>query len=263
MQEATNISQSTPTVDELKTSILPALFADTGAISDYGAAPSGAKAIDEISNLMEGGSVGALAQRIGEIIAKLSDADPQRIARPASWLERLTGRHIERQVRYQVARQGLDELIAETEVIAQRVRDTLKSLDRLIAAHSTEAANLKIYIQAGREYLEDNPSAGVAEPGTVEFERPRDRFARKVANLATLLASLEMSASQMKLTRAQAVDMLDRFSETATVLVPVWRRHTLALIQTKNTNPAIVAEATKAHQALMRSLAKSLDGMEQ
>ena len=263
MQANNDAAKVVLTVERLKADVLPALFVDTSSISEYGGAPGGADAINEISDLMEGGSVGLLAKRIGEIVAKLADADPQRIAKPANWLEKLTGSQFERQVRYQVARKGLDELIADTEVIAQRVRDTLRKLEQMLVAHALEADSLRVYIQAGREYMDEHPEAGVTLAGTVEFERPRDRLARKLANLATLLSSLEMSETQIKLTRAQAVDMLDRFSETATLLVPVWRRHTLALIQTKNMNPAMVAEATKAHQALMRSLAKSLDGMEQ
>jgi hypothetical protein len=251
------------TVDKLKSEVLPTILANAAAIGEYGSTSGGAASINAFSDLMESGAVSTLAARIGEIVKKLSDADPERIAKPATWLEKMTGRQVERQVRYQVARKSLDELIADTEGIAQRVRDTLRTLDQMLAAHVEEASNLRAYIQAGREYLEENPDAGKVAAGAVEFDRPRERFARKLANLATLLTSNEMSVTQMKLTRAQAVDMLDRFSETVSVLVPVWRRHTLALITTKNMNPAMLSEASKAHQALMRSLAKSLDGIEQ
>ncbi|WP_322075520.1 toxic anion resistance protein [Burkholderia cenocepacia] len=251
------------TVEALKRDVLPALFADAAAIGEYGATAAGSAAINEFSNLMERGSVSALAGRIGEIVAKLGDADPQRIAQPPTWIEKLTGHRLERQVRYQVARKALDELLTNAEGVAQSVRDTVRSLDNLLASHDAEARNLRAYIQAGREFLDENPEVGQVQAGALEFDRPRERLARKLANLATLLSSHEMSITQMKLTRAQAVDMLDRFSETSTVLVPVWRQHTLALIQTKNMNPAMVSAATKAHQALMRSLAKSLEGIEQ
>ncbi|MDR8092959.1 toxic anion resistance protein [Burkholderia gladioli] len=250
-------------VEELKTTVLPALFASTGDLSSYGAASSGADSLTKISDLMESGAVSALAAKIQEIVAKLADADPRRIAKPATWFERITGMQVERRVRYEFARRDLDDLLSESEVHAQRVRDTVHALDQMIQGHAVETSNLKAYIQAGREYLDENPEAGAIQSGAVEFERTRDRFARKLANLATLLTSLEMSAAQMKLARAQAVDMLDRFSETATILVPIWRRHTLALIQTKHMSPAMVAEAANAHQALIRSLTKSLDGMEQ
>ena len=107
------------------------------------------------------------------------------------------------------------------------MRDTLKVVDQTLSTHEAETARLDYLIRAGHEYLDENPAAGVAAARQMEFDKPRERFARKLANLATLRASHAMSAMQMKLTRAQAVDMLDRFSETTSVLVPVWRQHTL------------------------------------
>ena len=67
----------------------------------------------------------------------------------------------------------------------------------------------------------------------------------------------------MKLTRAQAIDMLDRVNETVDVLVPVWRQHSLTLITTKHMSPSLVAEASRAHKALMASLSSSLEGITQ
>lgn len=247
---------------ELKATTLPALFSgDTSAIGEYGGTSSAA-ALNDFSNLMESGSVSILADRISGIVAKLSEADPQRIAKPANWLERITGSAIERQAKYTSARRSLDKQIADTQAVAETVRKTVAALNQLIADHANEAQKLRTYIQAGREFLEENPDAGQVIGTDMDFDRPRERFARKLANLATLLSSHEMSVMQMKLTRASAVDMLDRFSETVMVLVPVWRQHTLSLLSTKHMDQQMVAEAAKAHQALMRSLTKSLEGIE-
>jgi len=249
-------------VEVLKQEVIPAVFSNPTSIGAYGLGEANADALRSFSDLMEAGAVTALAVKIGEVVAKLTDADPQKIAHKPTWYERLLGHSIERQVRYQVARKALDDLLSEAEGVAQRVRDTLRSLDGLLVSYEDEARRLRASIQAGREFLDENPGAGVAADGELAFDRPRERFARKLANLATLLSSHEMSVTQMKLTRAQAVDMLDRFGETANVLVPVWRQHTLALITTKHMSPAMVSEATKAHHALMRSLSKSLEGIE-
>ncbi|MDP5168574.1 toxic anion resistance protein [Pseudomonas syringae] len=252
----------TVTVAELKTDTLPRLFAgDASSIGGYGGGAS-ALALNDFSNLMESSPVTALADCISGIVASLSEADPQRIAKPVSWLERFTGSAIERQAKYIAARKSLDKQIADTEAVAQRVRDTVSALTRMIEGHAEEAQNLKTYIKAGREFLDENPDAGRVLEGDMEFDRPRERFARKLANLATLLSSHEMSVMQMKLTRASAVDMLDRFSETASVLVPVWRQHTLSLLTTKHMDQRMLAEATKAHEALMRSLSQSLEGID-
>lgn len=250
------------TLTELKEKVLPALFRDPSKLGEYGAGEASSEAMNEYSNLLESGAVGVLAGMISEIVGKLGDADPKRVAQKPTWLDRLLGREVERQVRYQVARKALDELLKETQGVAQRVRDTLSKLDGLLLSHVAEVERLRIYAQAGREFLDENPQAGLMMAGSFEFDRPRERFARKLANLATLLSSHEMSITQMRLTRAQAVDMLDRFSETVNVLVPVWRQHTLTLITTRNMNQAMAAEAIQAHHALMRSLSKSLEGID-
>lgn len=256
------MSSETISIGALKSQTLPALFRDPTAIGEYGAVETNAGALDEFSTLMERGAVTALAAKIGEIVSALADADPQKIAQKPNWLERVLGGGLEKTVRYQMARKSLEKLLEDAEGHAQRVRDTVRALDEMMLAHAGQAERLRICIQAGREFLDENPQAGAVASGALEFDRPRERFARKLANLATLLSSHEMSVMQMKLTRAQAVDMLDRFSETASVLVPVWRQHTLALITTKNMSPAMVEEATKAHKALMRSLSKSLEGID-
>lgn len=248
-------------IAEIKVRVLPELFRNPGGIGEYGRTNVDKDAMAELGDLMEGSPVSRLAAAIAEIVAKLSDADPQKIAKAPTWLERFLGRSVEAHVLYQVARKHLDSLLVDAEGTAQGVRDAIAVIDRLMKTHQAEANDLQAYIQAGREYLTENPDAGKPTAGGIEFDNPRERFARKLANLATLLSSHELSVTQMKLIKAQAVDMLDRFEETSRVLVPVWRQHTLTLTTTTNMSPAMVAEATKAHEALMRSLAQSVNDL--
>jgi len=255
------MSQEQVSVARLKEEVLPALFREPTTLGEYGAGESPADALEEFSNLLEAGAVSALAEKLGEVVAKLADADPQQLVQKSSWFGRLLGREVERQLVYQVARKTLDEVLEEAESLAQRVRDTLKALDDVLASHASEVERLRIYLQAGREFLDENPQAGVAAAGALDFDRPRERFARKLANLTTLLLSHEMSVTQLRLTRTQAVHILDRFSETESVLVPVWRQHSFALITTKTLNPTLVSEASRAHRALMQSLSKSLESI--
>lgn len=246
-------------VAHLKATVIPQLFANSTEIGRYGSDLNSSNTINELSNLMEGGSATALTKKISLILTKMSDASPERIAKQPSRLDRWLGRALERNVRFRAARATLEQLLSEAEGDAQGVRDAVQMLSRMISNHEAEVQQLATLIRAGREFLDENPEIGQPEAGSLEFDKPRERFARKLANLATLLASHELSINQMKLTRAQATDMLDRFQETVTVLVPVWRQHTLTLISTKSMNQALIAEATKAHQALMTSLAQSLN----
>ena len=249
-------------IERLKTEILPVLFVErSAAIGEYGASDSGHSAMSQLGDLLEGAPVTRLATKIQEIVARLVDADPKKIAASPSWLSRLTGAHVEVHARYQAARRDLEDLIADAEGAAQGVRDAVAVINRLIAEHDRETEFLRDHIQAGKEFLEENPTLGQPDAASMNFDNVRERFARKLANLSTLQASHDMSITQMKLTRAQAIDLLDRYEETARVLVPVWRQHTLALTTNRNMSPAMVAEATKAHEALMKSLAQSMSGI--
>lgn len=255
------MSKPVLSLDDLKARILPELFANPSRLGEYGASEDSKLAIDELSKLMETGAAAALADKVAEILAKMADASPEQISKPPSFMARMFGTDVERTVKYRFARHRLEELIADAEGMAQGVQDTLHSIDRLIGVHSQDTERLRTLIQAGREFLLENPSVGAVAEGAMEFDRPRERLARKLANLGTLLASHELSINQMKLTKAQALDLLDRFNETVSVLVPVWRQHSLTLITTKHISPALVAEASQAHQALMKSLSASLDGI--
>ncbi|MFN9474196.1 protein KlaA [Acidovorax sp.] len=249
------------TIEHLKTTLIPALFADTARISEYGNSQSGSDAVKAVSDIMELGPVGALATCIREILATLKDADPRTVSKQPTWLDTLLGRSIEWQVRYQVARKSLDDQLAHAEGVAQLVQDALARIAMLQTTHAAESLRLTEHIAAGRQFLDENPLAGVVDNATLQFDNPRERFARKLANLATLLSSHEMSAMQLSLTRAQAVDILDRFRETASTLIPVWRQHTLSLTNNKNMSPEMLALATKAHTDLMKSLTISVDGL--
>ncbi len=250
------------TIDHLKTTLIPALFADNARISEYGNSQSGSDAMKAVADIMERGPVGTLATSIREILATLKQADPRSVSKQPTWLDQLLGRSIERQVLYQVARQSLDDQLAHAEGVAQLVQDALGQIEALQKEHVAEASRLTEYIAAGRQFLDENPTAGVADSAAMQFDNPRERFARKLANLATLLSSHEMSAMQLSLTRAQAVDILDRFRETASTLIPVWRQHTLSLINNKTMSPELLAHATKAHTDLMKSLTQTVDGLQ-
>ncbi|EBM5962830.1 TPA: toxic anion resistance protein [Salmonella enterica subsp. enterica serovar 16:l,v:-] len=251
-----------PTVESLREIVLPALMTDANAIGQYGDSAISSDAMDRYSHLMEKSAVSALSESISRIVNALADADPRSIAKKPSWFAKFSGSHLEKRARYQKARMNVEGLIGEGKGYMAHVYETLHALEDLMDIHVRESERLKIYIEAGRDFLRQLPDEPKPDELNVVFDKPRERFARKIANLATLLASHEMSVMQMKITRAQCIDILDRFNETVNVLVPVWRQHTLSLITTNNMDPAMVSKATQAHQALMKSLNQSLEGID-
>lgn len=248
-------------VEELKQKVLPALFAAPEAISEYGRIGSESRAQAQLARLLEGEPITRLASGIGVIVAKLTDADPRKLAAKPGFLKRFTGQAVESTVRYQLARAELETLIDQAEGAAQGVRDAHVQIRQLSASHEEEMAAIRAYIQAGREYLDEHPEAGVPTRDALAFDNPRERFARRLANLSALLASHEMSVTQMRLMQAQAIDLLDRFKETVRILVPVWRQHALAMTSSRHLNPDMVQAAVKAHEALTESLSRSMKGL--
>lgn len=257
--------QTVPTVDSLKREVIPNLFANPSQMGSYAASSEESNALNEFSRLMEQGSVSELSSAIEAIVEMLAHADPRKISQTEKswkgWLDSFMGRDVEKQIRYEQARTSLDNMLKSTASIAEGVYDTLTAIDKLISQHQQEVATLSVHIQAAREYLAElptTPATSASENDVTQFDRPKERFARKVANLAALEASHQMSLMQLKLTQAQAIDMLDRFNETTRVLVPVWRQHTMVLLSSSKMSPEMMAQANTAHEALMKSLSTSL-----
>ena len=245
-------------VEHLKREVIPKLFQDSSLIGTYGRDEQSTLVINGHSDLLEHSPVAQLTEKLSQIMAKLSDADPKAVNDKPNWVQRFTGKAVEAKARYQHARKTLENLLADAQEISKNVGRMVSKIDEMLVSSSAEEARLRTLLQAGREYLEENPRAGIPAEQEISFDKPRERFARKLTNLATLQASNELSNNQLRLARAVAIDMLDRHGETVGTLFPVWRQHTLALITSKNLQPETMAAATKAHDALKQSLAVSL-----
>lgn len=148
----------------------------------------------------------------------------------------------------------MDTLLEEADRLSERVIALVDHLEKMLLSHADESRQLAVRIAAGKIYLARNLDAGRPPEGEISFDNPRERFARRLASMAALLSSNEMSLTQMKLTRAQALDMVERFHEISSVLVPVWRQHTMALVSSLKNSPEAIAVAAKAHESLMNSL---------
>ena len=133
MKDTHNIT--VPSVDELKSTVLPGLIMDARAISHYGDSAVSSGAMDRYSSLMEKNAVTELSGTLSGIVSALVQADPQRIESNPSWLSRFTGKHLETQVRYQLACHKVEHLIDQGEVFLAHVNETLQALDDLLAIY--------------------------------------------------------------------------------------------------------------------------------
>lgn len=216
--------------------------------------------ITVLADMMEVSASAKLAQTLNDMLTLLKDADPQRVAKKPSWWHRFWGKDLEVRVMYDHARTHIDAKMAIAEQLAVQVAAIIEQLDAMEAGHNKEVQNLRIYLAAGELFLRDTPTvAHSADP--LQFDNPQDRFRRKLQNMATLYASQQMSIAQMRLAKAQAVDLLDRQKELATVLIPVWRQNILAICTHTINSPEIIGAATRAHEALVKSLSATTNGI--
>lgn len=225
------------------------------SISSYGVTSAPTDAIDELTRTIEQSPTSALAQAIQAIVEALRGADPRVVSQKRGWLTRFTGKDLEGVLRYRTARRDVDHLIRKADELAAQIGQVVDHLEQVIQRHEGETRVLRLRIKAGQQYLLQNPVPIETADDSPTVENQLERFARRLTNLTALLASHDMSLAQMKLARSNAINLLDRYMEISTVLVPVWRQNTLAIVSTEKNNPTALSDATKAHESLLISLA--------
>lgn len=233
-------------------------LASAAFISGYGGLAAVSASVDNLSATLERSPVSLLAGKIAEIVMKLQNADPRKVTKKPGWLDRVTGADLETRVAYACARKSVDTLIEEATRLTDEVTRLVADLETTLSTHADETREIRIALAAGRLHLARHPDAGAPSrsAGAVAFDNPRERFARRLTNIAALLSSYEMGAHQLELSRVAALDMIDRFHEISTVLVPVWRQQTLLLVSSRNNNPESVAAAVSAHDSLIQRLSE-------
>lgn len=216
--------------------------------------------IQRATGHLESSPVGRLASLMAEILHALDGADPRRLAKKPGFFTKLTGGHLHMAATVAVSKDALEIKISDADPVAAELEHFLANVDASIDAFRAGTMKLTAQLEAGRAYLRDNPEAGKPQE-THQFDNPRERFSRRLTNMATLVASNEMTEHQLRLSKAQALDMLDRYREIREVLLPVWRQHQLAMANQRLLDPISATKAIQAHEAMQRAVAETLKGL--
>lgn len=243
------------TVAQLRHDVLPALFAGRIDIGRYGP-PGLAQANLEPS--WHDGSTAALAQALGELVARLPEHDPRALLQAGTWWQRFTGADIEARLRRRIAMGSNTALMGQIEQQAVAVRANAEHLQACLKEHDVVAAQLQVYIDAGLQFLQEMPTDAADDSDPLRLDRPVERLRRRVANLTALQGSHAMSRMQLQLARRNAIELLDRYSETVEILLPIWRQTILALHNADEASAQMVARAAQAQDQLMQALRQLL-----
>ncbi|MEG0182677.1 MAG: protein klaA [Stenotrophomonas sp.] len=251
VKEAKTVPAGAVSVEQLKREVLPALFAGRTDIGRYGP-PDLAHASAEPA--WQDGSANALARVLAELVTRLSEHDPNALLQRARWWDRFTGADIEQRLRRRIAMGSNVEVLAEIERQAIAVRASVDRLDAQLIEHDVQGVRLQTYIDAGVQFLQELPADASGADDAPLPDRPVERLQRRLANLTALLASHSMSRVQVQLARSAAIDLLDRYSETVQILLPIWRQTIQALHNSDNASAQMVASADQLKRALQALL---------
>jgi hypothetical protein len=249
------VPASMVTVEQLKRDVLPTLFAGRTDIGRYGPADLASASAEPA---WQDGSANALAQALAELVSRLSEHDPNALLQRAGWWERFTGADIEERLRRRIAMGSNGDVLARIEREAIAVRASVDRLEAQLLEHDVQGVRLQVYIDAGVQFLQELPAATDSVDDAPVLDRPVERLQRRVANLTALLASHSMSRMQVQLARSNAIDLLDRYSETVQILLPIWRQTIQALHNSDNASPQMIASAAQAQDQLKQALQQLL-----
>lgn len=224
---------------------------DTLNVGRYGAVESTNTDISHDHNE----AVSSVSATVTGLVKALEKADPEIALKrqKKSFIARFIGSDVVQQVEYVRSTEGIDSQLDEVPARVQRLELIVHELDKDYRDLLDVQKHLKVHLAAGQLHLEENPGAGIEGANNYGLSSPRDRFIKRMQNLAVLLASNSTTLHQIQLLQANSINMLDRLHEITTVLIPSWRSHRLGLY-VNDQDYAAIQEATHAHETLIESL---------
>lgn len=244
-------------IEIIKTERIPELLRNPLGIGDFGKISRNPEIDAKLDKLLGSNPSAGLARTIRGVVMCLEDADPKAISeKPSRWAS-FTGHAQTKRVRFEVAKINMDALLTAASKEAALVRDVIEVIDSLCTTYAAEAQFISNHIEAGQEYLGQTPS-GQGAALAFDQETSRERFSRRLINLQAMQISHAQTGQQLQLLKHQLIDVLDRFDETAQVLVPLWRQHMLGLGVQSHVTGDQLAMAIQSHENLRKSFADNL-----
>lgn len=232
-------------------------LSDSSMIASYGSIPDD-KGTNELLDLAQASPVTVLAKCLEDIAKMLSGANPNVLKETPGLLSSFTGAHLAKVVRFESANKSVEVLLMDAERVSKNAKELTVGLKRSLETHLQELAWIKAHHAAGREYIEGNPSAGSTQ-SLLDIGNPRERFEKRLQNLATLIHSKEMHTLQINLVISNAEQIVDRFHQVKDLLVPIWKQRVQTLKYGVNNSVDVINSANRAHADLVDGLAQIIN----
>jgi hypothetical protein len=199
----------------------------------------------------------SLARTLTILVARLHETRIERLNNRGTLLDRYTGRHFDRQIRYQEGQKEIAALLKRANEEASDLRASRDSMQQLIVEMERENVEIEAHVNAGHEFLASgyDPMLEVGSPTTVRSGL--SQLERRLTHLAALLTSNKLTIAQSKLAIENVSTLLVQFDETSRVLVPIWQQHVMCALMSNAISPELTTQVRTAQDAL----AKALKGM--
>ena len=200
------------------------------------------RAID--NDLLSPENASVLRRAIARALATVSGLDVEKLVARQGWLQRLTGADIEARLTFELAARQVELALDALQPASDRARALLAAMDGECAALRQAQPRLAALIAFGEEVLaRDDGGDPVLS----------DRFNRRLSNLIAIHAANEMAIAQFRLAATGLKSLLDRYTDIATVVVPLWRQHLFAVLHASGRlrgDDSGVRDFRLCHQAL-------------
>jgi hypothetical protein len=162
-----------------------------------------------------------MRRAIRQALSTINRLDVEKLIGQHGWLARLTGADIEARLRFELAAKQVEAALEALEHASRRARALLAAMEGESAEIMRRQPDIEGAITIGQDML---ASDNGADPGL------RDRFERRLANLMAIHAANDLAFAQFHIAITGLTALLDRYTDIATVVVPLWRQHLFAIL---------------------------------
>ena len=193
---------------------------DETALAALDAAAEG-HAFDEM--LLRATPAHDIGRQVKTVIKLLENLDLRKVLSKRGWFSRLSGKDVEARLEFEIAARIVMSAIDKLRLASQDGRNTRLRLEQSSTDIASDQVRFEQAISKGKSLIAENADA---DPLILA------RYERRLANIMTMHVANTMTLQQIRLALDLLSDMLDRLTDMETVVLPLWQRNVLAVLQT-------------------------------
>jgi hypothetical protein len=193
---------------------------DAATMPAYGQDAIDTALLAEIDHALPAGALDDLARALDDLERAVTTLDAAQTKRKVGWLGRMLGNDIAAQAEGRVLRERMDVLLDIARREAQRVREAHEVIAGLHARLDANHVKLGEYIDAG------NAWRAAHQAGSLDADR--DAIGRRLDHLGRVALSYRITREQLRVIRAQYLQLLERHAHLQDLLGPAVAQHRIA-----------------------------------